>query len=87
VVFEEGYIDTLKITWADTERGHGPTGTAIRTGKPTPCRNMLTDPRFEPWRKEAIKRGYASSIVLPLMAGGKAFGALTHLLKRTRSLF
>jgi PAS domain S-box-containing protein len=75
--FEEGYIDTLKITWADTERGHGPTGTAIRTGKPTPCRNMLTDPRFEPWRKEAIKRGYASSIVLPLMAGGKAFGALT----------
>jgi PAS domain S-box-containing protein len=75
--FEEGYIDTLKITWADTERGHGPTGTAIRTGKPTTCRNMLTDPRFEPWRKEAIKRGYASSIVLPLMAGGKAFGALT----------
>jgi PAS domain S-box-containing protein len=75
--FEEGYIDTLKITWADTERGHGPTGTAIRTGKPTTCRNMLIDPRFEPWRKEAIKRGYASSIVLPLMAGGKAFGALT----------
>jgi PAS domain S-box-containing protein len=75
--FEEGYIDTLKITWADTERGRGPTGTAIRTGTPTACRNMLTDPRFEPWRKEAIKRGYASSIVLPLMAGGKAFGALT----------
>jgi PAS domain S-box-containing protein len=75
--FEEGYISTLKITWADTERGRGPTGTAIRTGKPTTCRNMLTDPRFEPWRKEAIKRGYASSIVLPLMADGKAIGALT----------
>jgi PAS domain S-box-containing protein len=75
--FEEGYIDTLKITWADTERGHGPTGTAIRTGKLTACRNMLTDPNFEPWRKEAIKRGYSSSIVLPLMDGDKAFGALT----------
>jgi PAS domain S-box-containing protein len=75
--FEEGYIDTLKITWADTERGRGPTGTAIRTGKPAICRNMLTDPLFEPWRKEAIRRGYASSIVLPLTAGGKAFGALT----------
>ena len=75
--FEEGYIDTLKITWADTERGRGPTGTAIRTGKPAICRNMLTDPKFEPWRKEAIRRGYASSIVLPLAAGGKAFGALT----------
>ncbi len=75
--FEEGYINTLKITWADTERGRGPTGTAIRTGKLTACKNMLTDPRFEPWRKEAIKRGYASSIVLPLMVGDKAFGALT----------
>lgn len=75
--FDEGYIGTLKITWADTERGRGPTGTAIRTGKPTQCKNMLTDPRFEPWRKEAIKRGYASSIVLPMVAGSKSFGALT----------
>ena len=75
--FDEGYIEALKISWADTERGRGPTGTAIRTGKPAACRNMLTDPRFKPWRKEAIKRGYASSIVLPLMAGGKPFGALT----------
>jgi PAS domain S-box-containing protein len=74
--FEEGYLETLKITWADTERGRGPTGTSIRTGKPSMCRNMLTDPKFAPWRAEALKRGYASSIVLPLMTGGKAFGAL-----------
>ena len=76
--FEEGYIETLNITWkANTKRGKGPTGTAIRTGKPTACRNMLTDPAFGPWREEALKRGYASSLALPLMADGKAFGALT----------
>jgi len=75
--FDEGYLETLKLTWADTERGRGPTGTAIRTGKPSTCRNMLTDPNFAPWREEAIKRGYASSIVLPLLSGDKAFGALT----------
>ena len=40
------------------------------------CRNMLTDPAFAPWREQAIKRGYASSIVLPLMEEGKAFGAI-----------
>jgi len=74
--FEEGYLETLRITWADTERGRGPTGTAIRTGTVSMCRNMLTDPNFAPWREQAIKRGYASSIVLPLMAEGKAFGAL-----------
>jgi|GEM_PF-2405189 len=75
--FEEGYLETLGITWADNERGRGPTGTAIRTGKPSMCRNMLTDPRFEPWREQAIKRGYASSIVLPLVSEKEAFGAIT----------
>ncbi len=74
--FEEGYLETADITWADTERGRGPTGTAIRTGEPAICRNMLTDPSFAPWRKEAVKRGYASSIVLPLTIEGKAFGAI-----------
>ncbi len=74
--FEEGYLESLRLTWADTERGRGPTGTAIRTGKVGRCRNMLTDPEFEPWRSEAIKRGYASSIVFPLLDGSHAFGAL-----------
>jgi PAS domain S-box-containing protein len=75
--FEEGYLETLKISWADVERGRGPTGTAIRTGKVGMCTNMLTDAKFEPWRKEAIKRGYASSIVLPLKDSRRTFGALS----------
>ena len=75
--FEQGYLETLRITWADTERGRGPTGTAIRTGQPSICRDMLTDPAFAPWRAEALKRGYASSAVVPLLAGSRAFGAIT----------
>jgi PAS domain S-box-containing protein len=75
--FDEGYLETLRITWADTEQGRGPTGTAIRTGKPCGCSDILSDPAFEPWRDEAMKRGYVSSLVLPLMGGGTAFGALT----------
>jgi signal transduction histidine kinase len=75
--FAEGYLETLNVTWADTERGRGPTGTAIRTGQPGLCRNMQTDPGFAPWRAEAIKRGFASSLVLPLLTEGRAFGALT----------
>ncbi len=35
--FEEGYLDTIDITWADTDRGRGPAGIAIRTGKPAIC--------------------------------------------------
>ncbi len=75
--FEKRYLDTLKLTWADSERGRGPTGKAIRTGQPQFCLNMRTDPAFAPWREEALKRGYASSIALPLKAGSKVFGALT----------
>ncbi len=75
--FEKGYLESLNITWADTERGRGPTGTAIRTGQMSTCRNMLTDPKFKPWREEALKRGYAASIVLPLMSEGRAFGAIS----------
>ncbi len=74
---EEGYLETLRLTWADTERGRGPTGTTIRTGKTSFCKNMLTDTKFAPWREEAIKRGYASSIVFPLLDDKETFGSLT----------
>lgn len=83
--FEQGYLDTLRITWADTERGQGPTGSAVRTGKPCGCSNMLTDPRFVPWREEALGRGYASSLALPLMAGSETLGAITIYAKEAEA--
>lgn len=76
VGYEDNYLDTVRITWADTERGRGPTGTAIRTGRCVVCKNVMTDPNYAPWREEAAQRGYASSIALPIMAGGQTLGAL-----------
>jgi GAF domain-containing protein len=75
--YEDGYLERIDITWADSERGRGPTGTAIRTGTVSWNRDILTDPQMAPWRAEAVRRGYASSIALPLMSHGEAFGALT----------
>ena len=74
--FEEGYLQTVKLSWADVEHGQGPTGTAIRTGLPSVINDVLEDPRFLPWRKEAIKRGYTSNQSFPLKQGDKVFGAL-----------
>jgi signal transduction histidine kinase/ActR/RegA family two-component response regulator len=74
--YEEGYLEIVNITWADTERGRGPTGTAIRTGNPYVVKDILTDPNFTPWRAEALKRGYTSSIALPLLAEKQVIGAL-----------
>lgn len=75
--FEEGYLETVTITWDDSEAGRGPTGTAIRTGRPAVVGNVLTDPTYAPWREEAVRRGYASSIALPLTVGGQTVGALS----------
>ena len=74
--FEEGYLGTLQITWADTEHGRGPTGTAIRTGKPCLAQSLPTNANFAPWRTEALKRGYASSLVLPLKTENAVLGVL-----------
>ena len=63
--FDQGYLDRLKVTWADTGRGRGPTGTAIRTRRTVQCADMLKDPAFAPVREEALKRGYASSLAIP----------------------
>ncbi len=75
--FEDGYLETLLLSWADVERGRGPTGRAIRTGKPCSIKNMLVDPEFAIWRQEAIKRGYTSAQSVPLKADDNVFGALT----------
>ncbi|MFH0825122.1 MAG: PAS domain S-box protein [Pseudomonadota bacterium] len=74
--FEEGYLDTADITWADTERGRGPTGTAIRTGKPAIAPNIREDPSYYPWRAAAVQRSYASSAALPLKRDDHVFGAI-----------
>ena len=51
---DRSYLDSLKLTWADKERGRGPTGTAIRTGQPVASQEILSDPHFLPWRDARI---------------------------------
>ncbi|MDS4027969.1 MAG: GAF domain-containing protein [Candidatus Contendobacter sp.] len=74
--FEEGYLKAIGITWDNSPTGQGPAGTAIRTGKPVIYQNLLTDPRFAPWRDEAVQRGYAATIALPLKNETGVFGVL-----------
>jgi len=75
--FEEGYLQAANITWADTDRGRGPTGTCIRVGQIQIAKNIATDPKMAPWRADAVRRGYASSIAIPLGDAARPFGALT----------
>jgi PAS domain S-box-containing protein len=74
--YEDGYLEKLNLTWADTERGRSPTGNAIRTGLPSVVQNIKTGPPAAFWRDEALKRRFASTVSLPLMDGDKPFGSL-----------
>ncbi len=76
--YTSGYLLRVNVTWsADDERGHGPTGTAIRTGEPQIIKHVDADPHFKPWLAEAKKRGYESVLGLPLIHDDRTFGALT----------
>ena len=63
---EEGYLEQSGLTWADTERGRGPAGTAIRTGRSACIQDFAVDSAAAPWRELALQRGYRSGAVLPL---------------------
>ena len=74
--FEPDFLDTLQVTWAETGPGSGPMGAAIRTGQPFTARRIPDDPACAPWRAQAERRGYAAVACLPLLADGRALGAL-----------
>jgi len=75
--FDSGYIANANITWADTERGRGPSGTAIRSGESACIHDFTTDPQAAPWRDSALQHGYRSSIALPLKdESANTFGVL-----------
>lgn len=74
--YEKGYLDTKKITWANTEQDSNPSATAIQTGKPYIAKCIQTDPGCATLRAEAIKQGYASMIALPLILNKHPFGAI-----------
>lgn len=71
-------LEDVQISWADTERGHGPTGTAIREKRTVVVRDIVTYPGFAPWREMAVSQGCFSTIAMPLMVGeDSCIGALT----------
>ena len=76
--FNDNYLKSARISWADVERGRGPTGTAIRERRTVVAQDILTNPALAPWREAALQRGYAAAIALPLLAEDeRCLGALS----------
>lgn len=74
--FDEGYTEAIKVRWDDSPEGWGPCGTAIRTGEPVVYDDLSQRSGYEPWRQNALKRGYRSSAAFPLRVHGQVVGVL-----------
>lgn len=75
---DEAYVTHASVSWDEhKERGQGSTGKAIRSGNSVFSVNLPQDPNDKPWSEEALKRGFQSSIALPMKNDeGVVFGAL-----------
>lgn len=74
--YDDDYLQNLKITWDESNRGRGPMGRAIRTRAPAAVENIATDLDFAPWRDEAMQRGCRSAVAIPLVFGDDLLGGI-----------
>ncbi len=75
--FNDNYLETIHMTWDDSELGRAPAGEAIKSGKTSIVRDIVNDPYDGSWRNEAVKRGYRSALAVPLFRDDRAAGALS----------
>ncbi len=73
---DANYLNGLNITWDDSETGKGPIGKAIRTQKVQVIKQISTASDYDFWRNAALKRGYHSSIAIPICHEHLCLGAV-----------
>jgi diguanylate cyclase (GGDEF)-like protein/PAS domain S-box-containing protein len=73
---DQGYIEEALSIWRETGRGSVPPAVAARVGDIAGCADFASDPAATPWRDAALRRGYRSSISLPLKDRNRVFGVL-----------
>ena len=72
------YLRGIQISWnADQANGRGPMATALRSGRTQVSQDWRSSEAVAPWRAEALKHGFLSSIALPLKVAGQTVGVLS----------
>jgi len=80
---EVGYLNAIEVTTDETATGQGPTGRAVRTHELAVMQNISKNDGYEPWREDALERGYQSSAAAPLVYDGSLYGVLNVYADRT----
>ena len=72
-------LEVLPLSWGDNEMGQWAVSTAIRSGKPSIGRHLLTEPIYASIREFAQQAGYAAASAFPLRVDGEVIGAICIL--------
>ncbi len=73
---EKDYLSlVLAPMLEDIYSASGPTSLVFKTGEYALSNDIANDPSMKEWSEEAIKRGYFSSIALPIKKFGKTIGS------------
>jgi hypothetical protein len=62
---EEGFLESINLTWAENGHEDGPVGRSLRTGEVQVAEDICADFLVHSWRTEAVKHGYRMAIALP----------------------
>jgi PAS domain S-box-containing protein len=73
---EKGYLAQITVRADDSPEGRGPTGTAIREGKPSIAGNFNDPDRMRPWQDAASRYNFSASAAFPLYFQNQIWGAL-----------
>ncbi len=81
------YLKVVNVRWDNSPAGCGPAGMAVKTKKPQICNDVETDPIFEPWRSEALKRDFKSMMVVPLLTSNEELIGILALYSGQKGFF
>lgn len=70
------YLQHIYVSARNEPAGSGPTGRAIREGRPVICNDIDADLQTLPWRVHAAQHTLRSSAAFPLLVHGHVIGAL-----------
>lgn len=72
-----GYLQKITVSTLDDELGHGPSGTAFRTAKPSVRNDVLADSASSPWHAHMSEHGYRATAGFPIREGSEVKGVLS----------
>jgi PAS domain S-box-containing protein len=79
----DGFLDSIAISIEDTPQGRGPNGIVFRKRTFKVCNDIANDPTVEPWREEALRRGFHSMAAFPFALDTKNAGVINYFASET----